>query len=282
MSLTDQKMHTNVFDDNINKPNKSSTISKKNLFFIAFAVIILQVADTAILWLLGSDKGLNSHGSGDSLLFTGVIFAILKCTYDKCSRKGGKNCKKEKQEEVTQEVWEEDCRKSATYVVDTMKVKGPPPRINTTSIRTQKKGIHTKKSGCEATIWVSSWWRPPCLNPKARKFEPWYTYMASTLNSNSAPFWPQEMANKEKELLESESGGIDAGEVVYRSSHWLKEIGFENKQKDPVPMQAEKTQKPSKRSKSVERAKVQKELQPRKCVPKSDAQPKKWVPKSQK
>lgn len=284
MSVTDQKMNTNLFVDDLKKPDRALMISKKNLFFISFAVITLQVADTAILWLMGSDKGLNSPGTGDSFLFSAVIFAILKFTYDKCISKGSKKCKEEKQEEkqeeVTPDVWEEDCRKSATYVVDTMKVKGPP-HSKKPSTRTQKKDIQTQKpaqSGCEATIWVASWWRPPCLNPKAKKFEPEYNYRASTLNSNSSPFWPQQMAKKEKELLESESCGNDAGEVVYRSSHWLTEIGFQNKQKDLLPSRLEKPQKKNvpKRSKSAERAKVQKAA----LVKRQEPQTRKWVPKS--
>jgi len=264
MGVTDQKVNTSSFDHGLKKPNKALTISKKNLFLIGFVVITLQVADTGILWLMG----LNSHSSGDSFVFSAIVFAILKCTYDKCTSKGGKV--REAEKAPTEE--EEDCRKSATYVVDTkfrnqFRFREPlaPKKTQNTGAQPEQDGCGV---GCGPTIWVSSWWRPQCLNPKATKFTPLHTYWKRTLNSNSQPFWPQETVKKEKELLKSESGGSDAGEVVYRSSHWLTEIGFENKQKEPP-----KTLYGPKRSHWFTKAAMVK-------YKRQEPQQSKWVPKS--
>lgn len=275
MVVTDQKMNTSLFIDDLKKPTKTLSISKRNIFFIVFAVIALQVSDAAVHWLMGGHSGLHSLFSGDSVLFSAAMFVILKCAYDECVRAGCTKCNKEELHTEENEE-EEDYRKSATCVVDTMKVKGPPPSSRTCtrpSTRIQKKGFQIQQQlknimqqpqqlGYEAPIWVASWWRATCLNPKASKFTPLCTYGPGMLTSSSAPFWPQEMAKKEEELLKSESGSRDAGEVVYRSNYWMTEIGFENMQKDSLPLKAEKMQKLGKKdAPKWSKSKVQKPQQ---------------------
>jgi hypothetical protein len=291
MGVSDQMMNKSAIDDNFKKPDKALTISKKNFFFIVFAVTILQLGDTAVLWLMGTNKDVSSHSYGDSFLFSAVIFGILKCAYDKLLVKGATTDRWEKGSTKPSEK-EEDCQQSATCVVDMMKVKGPPTSTKTHNktdntriqevIRYIKEVVRTsepEQPGCEATIWVSSWSRSPCLNPKAKKFIPLRTYWLSTLDSNSAPFMPQRCAKKEEQLLKSEFGGSDTGEVVYRSNHWLTEIGFESKKLEyglsDKKMQMPETMHAHKRAQGVKNQKAfVKKLQT------SNLQSKKWVPKS--
>lgn len=257
MGVTDQKMNARLFGEDIKKPDRSAkslAISKKNIFFIIFAVITLQGADTVILWLMGARS---TSSSGDSFMFSAVVFGILKCVYDKCFSKRGQVCKDDAEPTGDEE---EDCRKSATYVVDTMKVKGPP---RSSAMKANKRN-QNPTTGCEATIWVSSWWRPQCLSAKATKFTPVRTYRASTLNSDSPVFVPHEFAMKEEELLKSQSGEAETGEVVYRSKHWLNEIGSPNDELPPEPKAARNLTRSSKPC-TLQKAKK--------------SQPKKWVPK---
>merc|ERR1719160_2102619 len=77
------------------------------------------------------------------------------------------------------------------------------------------------------------------LNAKARKFVPCFldstrssvlhsnapAFHSSVLHSDAPAFIPVAHVLKEKKLLETESGENDAGDVLYRSTHWVNEIG---------------------------------------------------------
>jgi len=255
VGVNDLGKHTDLFDKDLKKPEaRSVQISKKNILFIAFAVIFLQVADTVVLWLMGASK--SSTFSGDSLMFSAVTFGILKFIYDKYFLRSCKSRVNEDSnaDEVQGETTaDHEYQQSATVVVDTMKVKSPPPRnspkVKSPRPRIRKLSNKTKQAGCEATVWVSSWLRGVALNAKAKKFVPHNTFWMSTLdsaapafvpwaqatlNSGAPVFVPQAHAKKEEEMLKSESGGTNAGPVVYRSSHWLNEIGSQEKQKQKM------------------------------------------------
>jgi len=241
MGVSD-KMPTKRFDADITKPGaKGLKISKKNLFFLVFAVLILQVADTGILWLMGTSK--SSQFSGDTFMFSAVIFCILKYSYDKY------RSDKDFEQEDTEEV-EYDCRQSATVVVDTMKVR-------THFTRPAKKSLKPiNESDLQpVTIWVSSWLRAPALNPKAKKFVPCCSSV-NTLDSDAPAFVPQAHAQKEKQLLASES--CDPGDVVYRSQHWVNQLGSPQKTQDSKSKSPDSKENAPKKSKSPEPAKLSK------------------------
>jgi len=233
MGVSD-KMPAKRFDADITKPGaKGLKISQKNLLFLVAAVLILQVADSGIIWFMGTSN--SSQFSGDSFMIPAVIFCILKYSYDKY------RSDKDITEEDTEEV-EYDCRRSATVVVDTKKYH---------LVNTAKKDLKPKEESDlqPVTIWVSSWLRGPALNPKAKKFVPCCSSV-NTLDSDAPAFVPQAYARKEKQLLASESS--DPGDVVYRSQHWVNRT-LTSKAKSP-----DSKENAPKKSKSPESAKVSK------------------------
>lgn len=210
MGISKQEAPDNLFDEDLKKPGpKSLKLSKKNLGFLALAIITLQVADAGLLWVVGAPKDSQYADSGihGHFMSSAVIFCILKFIYTKYKAL----------DETTEEAEiEEDFRQSATQVVDTMKVKRPQefaPR----GAKTEK--INSKPTNAQ---WVPDWLRPPSLNPRAKKFVP--AGPSNTLDSDSPAFLPHAYAQKEVQLLKSEYGGDHAGAVVYRSRHWLNEI----------------------------------------------------------
>lgn len=246
MGVNNQEMPICHFDEDLKKPkkeDKSHTFSKKSLFFVASAVIVLQGFDTAMLWLMGTSQNSNSLFSGDSFMFSAVTFGILKCIYDKFFLKSGKVQQQEaKADEVEELTAEDECQEGATLVKDKKvkdtKFKAPAHSTNTSKIRKQRPMVSGRS---EATIWVSSWLRAPALNPNAKKFEPQYSHWgSSTLDSGAPAFVPHATAQKEKQVLLSESGGADAGAVMYRSKHWMNEIGIQEKQPKAKSPEAKK------------------------------------------
>jgi len=244
MGINNQEMPNCHFDDAIKKPGpKSRRLNKKFLVFLAFAAIILQVADTAVLWLVGSSKSSQFMGSGvhgDIFMFTAVIFCMLNGIYTKFFLKSRKVCvAEESTAETVPEEPAEDIQQSATTVVDTMKVKGPQeffPR----SAKTTKKAASTQRN---------SWLRASMpgfttLNAKAKKFLP--LAPNGTLDSDASVFVPHAHVQKEEQLLQSEFGGKYAGPVVYRSTHWLKEICPDTKKPDiKVAVKKSKSKSPT-------------------------------------
>merc|ERR1719375_853712 len=178
---------------------------------------------------MGSSKYNSTQFSGDSMMFSAVMFVVLKCLHDKYHVNKGKVSVEEASnaDEVGEKVpADADCLQSATVVVDTMKVKPPPDFAKSSeknakrleNVRNKlKKRTWSLQHQSEATIWLSSWMRTPALNPKAKKFMPYCSHWLSTLDSDAPVFVPRnsEYAKKEKDLLKSQSGGVDTGAVVY-------------------------------------------------------------------
>lgn len=272
MGVNRPETHSTLIHEDLKKRDANSLkIGKKNLLFIAFAVIVLQVADTVMIWLMGSSQSSTSQFSGDSFMFTAAVFGICKGIYDKFFSNKAKVGVQEASiaDEVEEEALSEDeYHQSATVVVDTMKYKTWTHTKKSKQAEVSKYGgseaIQSKldyspineAAGSEATIWLSSWLRAPSLNPKAKKFMPNCSHWMSTLDSGASVFVPQAHVKKEEQMLKSEFGDEDAGSVVYRSNRWLNEIGSQekiqqkqnkqNKQDKPMLSPAKDTSKNSK------------------------------------
>jgi len=285
MGITNQEMPKSHFDEAVKKPGpQSARLSKKNLVFLVFAVIILQVADTIVLWLVGASASLQATGSAihaDMFTFSAVIFGILKLIYDKGFSKRPKVCVTPAVEEASsaEEVPTDDFRQSATRVVDTIKVKGPGDfnpvqrSAKTTSRSAQSKSQPpvpieyiakvARMSTSTKPVWVESRKRAlmpefATLSAKAKKFVP--SQYSGTLDTHASVFMPHAHVKKEEQLLKSEYGAEYAGDVVYRSRHWLKEICPSTK----------KSRKTSKSPEPVVLVKAVKAPAAKKWVPKND------------
>jgi len=254
------KTYGSLEEDDLKKPEKGSlNLSKKKLAFLAFAFIILQVADSGFQWLAGDVSAGSTMEIG---MFPVAIFCILKCIYSKYFRgqPRGNSLNSHKEEETNaDEVPEDDIQQPATNVVDTMKVKAAR------KANTQNKD--SKHSGTKRA-WIPSWLRatiaPTPLNSKASKFVP--SGPSNTLDSAAPVFMPSAYAQKEAQLLQSEYAIPRPGSVVYRSRHWVKEISASTENAMAPTLSGTR-----KKSKSPEPA------GPAKWVPR--ASQKKWVPK---
>jgi len=275
MGVNCPETHSTFIHEDLKKRDANSLkIGKKNLLFIAFAVIVLQVADTVMIWLMGSSQSSTSQFSGDSFMFTAAVFGICKGIYDKFFSNKAKVGVQEASnaDEVEEESLSEDeYHQSATVVVDTMKYKTWTHTKKSKQAEVSKYGKpNNEAAGSEATIWLSSWLRAPSLNPKAKKFMPNCSHWMSALDSGASVFVPQAHVKKEEQMLKSEFGEEDAGSVVYRSNHWLNEIGSQEK----VQQKQNKQNKQNKQDKPM--------LSPAKDTPKNSKFPVYYIPEPPK
>lgn len=205
-------MSTDSFDVDMKKQGKKTLkLSTKNLIFAAFAIVILQVAEVGLQWLVGGSA------SQDTFMYAMVAFVISKCIYGTYFLKDVKVKGTTKDDQASEEVEAE--AQPATMVVDTKAYKSGNQTV-TRAARSTAIVTAGKKGN-----WVPRWLKdsvPKPLNAKARKFVP--VGPSNTLDSEAPLFLPTAQQVGEYELLKSESGGEVAGEVVYRSRHWLQEI----------------------------------------------------------
>lgn len=213
-------MHNSVFDGDLKKQgSKSLKLNKKNLGFLAFAIVILQVADAGTLWLVGgSTATYGDYGFyGDTFMYAAVVFIISKVIYTKYFLNSAKVSAEEKSsaDEVPEDTEAED--QPATKVVDTLRTRRPQEFAPRHAKTDAPVGADSK--------WVPKWLKaslPKRLNAKAKKFVP--VGPSNTLDSEAPVFLPTAHVKEENKLLKSEYGGEDAGAIMYRSRHWLKEI----------------------------------------------------------
>lgn len=231
--------------------SKSLKLSKKNLGFLAFAIVILQVADAGTLWLVGGSTA--KHGDvrgfyGDTFMYAVLVFMISKAVYTKYL------FKKSSADEEPEETETED--QTATMVVDTSIPKRTKRHLDPGS---EHLGSHKPES------WVPQWLKDSVprkenhwpLNAKAKKFVP--VGESNVLDSQAPVFLPKAHVKQEKKLLKSECGGEEAGAIVYRSRHWLQEIcqkkqtSSEHKKKSPELVLSKNAQKPVQKKKWQEK-----------------------------
>eukprot|EP00746_Dinoflagellata_sp_MGD_P004069 gnl/MRDRNA2_/MRDRNA2_107884_c0_seq1.p1 gnl/MRDRNA2_/MRDRNA2_107884_c0~~gnl/MRDRNA2_/MRDRNA2_107884_c0_seq1.p1 ORF type:complete len:288 (+),score=77.17 gnl/MRDRNA2_/MRDRNA2_107884_c0_seq1:105-968(+) len=239
MGISKQEMSGDSFDADLKKRGpKASKLSTKNLIFIVFALVILQVADAGIQWLAGG-----SASQQDTYMYAAVVFIITKCIYTKYAKSAGKGTVNE--DEVAEEADAEE--HPVTMVRDTMKafrsVKSPPARKSSPA-----PNSHTPAGKKEN--WVPAWLkevRPKTLNARAKKFMP--SDPSNTLDSEAPLFLPTAQQVEEYQLLKSQSGGLETGAVMYRSRHWLNEICPDTKK--VVKSSKSKSKSPQRYSKRV-------------------------------
>jgi len=223
MGISKQEMPTTSFDEDLKKQGSAKKgtleLSKKNLGFIVFAIVILQVADAGLQWLVGG-----STSGNDTAMYAIMVFSLSKLIYSKYLAPDAKVS-----EEGTLNEAEE---RPATMVKDTMKArpfrqsKDSAPRAPKTSMPTDQK-----------SNWVPRWLKesvPNRLNAKAKKFVP--EGPSNVLDSDAPVFLPTPHQVEDYQLLQSEYGG-NPGEIMYRSRHWLKEISPDTKKAQPSPPQ---------------------------------------------
>jgi len=201
-------------------------ISKKRLCFFAFAIVVLQIADAGLLWLVGASK--NQYGDtgfqADTFMFSAAIFCIAKCLH-----------KKYFQSSVKESSVEEETK--ADVVPEEEKVKAGDEEGDVSNQQPTMKVVasNRKQPGSKPTLrshsWVPRWLKASipikpssasseatALNPKAKKFVP--AVPSNTLDSDAPVFIPSAHVQKECELLKTHN----PGSVMYRSRHWLQEI----------------------------------------------------------
>jgi hypothetical protein len=213
MDISKQEMPTDSFDVDMKKQGpKALKLSTKNLTFIAFAIVTLQVAEVGLQWLVGG-----SASQQDTFMYAIVVFVISKCIYSKYCLKDAKVKGTPKDDEASEEVEAEE--QQGSPVRDTQAYKS----VNQTVTR-PARSTPVVPAG-EKGNWIPKWVKdsaPQRLNAKAKKFVP--AGPSNTLDSEAPLFLPTAQQVEEYELLKSESGGEATGEIVYRSRHWLQEI----------------------------------------------------------